>query len=137
MKENIGKYCEFSEEGLKTFKKERHGVIIGESKNKLCYWVQWRGSNYRNNYHKSFIKISAINKIMTDKEPKTQEKEISTDILSESIVRIGDAFLKLQQNGLNKKAIIVLIRDYTGLSKRDIESVIDSLSKLRGQYCNK
>jgi hypothetical protein len=66
---------------------------------------------------------------------KNTEQPESTEILAEAIVRIGEAMEKLKQNGLNDKAILVLIHDYTNLPKRDIKLVFDSLRKLRGWYC--
>lgn len=59
----------------------------------------------------------------------------STEILAEAITRIGAAFLALQQSGLNKKAIVVLIAAETGLGKGTINIVLDALPRLRGWYC--
>ena len=61
----------------------------------------------------------------------------SKEILAEAIVRIGDAFAKLQESGLNREAIVVLIQDATKISKRDINEVLNALNKLRGWYCRK
>lgn len=66
---------------------------------------------------------------------KKSEPPESKEILAEAIVRIGDAFAALQKSGLNTKAIIVLIKDATGLPQRDIKLVLDSLSRLKGWYC--
>jgi hypothetical protein len=63
------------------------------------------------------------------------EKPVSTEILAEAIVRIGDSFASLQKNGLNKKAIVILIQAETKLSQRDITTVLDALPRLRGLYC--
>lgn len=59
----------------------------------------------------------------------------SKEILAEAIVRIGEAFQKLQQSGLNRKAIIILIQAETKLSRHNIELVLDALPRLRGWYC--
>lgn len=59
----------------------------------------------------------------------------STEILAEAIVRIGDGMKKLTESGLNEKAIVVLLHDATGLSKRDIKTVLDAQRRLAGWYC--
>lgn len=66
---------------------------------------------------------------------KKSEPAESKEILAEAIVRIGDAFAALQRNGLNKRAIVVLIQAETKLSQRDITTVLDALPRLKGWYC--
>lgn len=66
---------------------------------------------------------------------KNVEKPEPTEILAEAVIRIGENFKKLQKSGLNRRAIVALLRDATGLGKGDIELVIDSLAKLKGWYC--
>ena len=66
---------------------------------------------------------------------KNEEKPESTEILAEAVIRIGDNMEKLQKSGLNRRAVIALVYDYTKIPKRDIETVIDSLAKLKGWYC--
>lgn len=66
---------------------------------------------------------------------KQPEKPVSTEILAEAIVRIGQSFVDLQRNGLNKKAIVILIQAETKLSQRDVITVLDALPRLRGWYC--
>lgn len=66
---------------------------------------------------------------------KNVEKPESTEILAEAIVRIGEGFEKLKASGLNETAVIVLVNDATGLPKRDIKLVLESLRKLRSWYC--
>lgn len=66
---------------------------------------------------------------------KSASEPESKEILAEAIVRIGEGFDALAKSGMNKKAIIVLIHDATGLAKRDIVTVLDALPRLRGWYC--
>ena len=66
---------------------------------------------------------------------KNAEKPEPTEILAEAIIRIGESFKKLQESGLNRDAVIVLIHDYTKIPKRDIKLVLESLAKMRGWYC--
>lgn len=66
---------------------------------------------------------------------KNKEKPESKEILAEAIVRISESFLKLQESGLNEKAIIALIYDYSKVSKSNILLVLNSLRKLKSWYC--
>lgn len=66
---------------------------------------------------------------------KNKVKPESTEILAEAVIRIGENFEKLQKNGLNTRAVVALIYDYTKISKRDIQAVLDSLAKMKGWYC--
>lgn len=66
---------------------------------------------------------------------KNEEKPEPTEILAEAVIRIGENMAKLEESGLNRRAIVALVYDYTKLPKRDIELVLDSLSKLKGWYC--
>jgi hypothetical protein len=66
---------------------------------------------------------------------KNEVKPETTEILAEAVIRIGENFEKLQKSGLNKRAIVALIYDYTKVSKRDIELVLESLAKMKGWYC--
>lgn len=59
----------------------------------------------------------------------------SREILAEAITRIGDAAAALKANGLNQKAIILLLNDATGIGKKDIALILDALPRLRGWYC--
>ncbi len=61
-------------------------------------------------------------------------------ILAEAIVKIGEGFAALQAGGVNKRAILVLIRDSLRnrkppISLVDIEVVLDALPRLKGWYC--
>lgn len=68
---------------------------------------------------------------------KNQDKPETREILAEAIVRIGESMEKLSSSGLNKKAIIALIQDDTKLGKGCIETVLESLTRLKGWYCRK
>jgi hypothetical protein len=64
-----------------------------------------------------------------------EEKPVPKEILAEAIVNIGKAAAQLQGSGLNRRAIVVLLQDYTKLSKTDITTVLDALPRLAGWYC--
>lgn len=68
-------------------------------------------------------------KIVKSDPPET------TEILAEAIVRIGDSVAKLNQSGLNHRAIVLLLQDSTKLPKRDIEAILTALPRLKGWYC--
>jgi hypothetical protein len=59
----------------------------------------------------------------------------SKEILTEAIVRVGDAVHKLNASGLNRKAIVLLLNDATKVNRADIIKILDALPKLRGWYC--
>lgn len=66
---------------------------------------------------------------------KNEQNPEKTEVLAESIIRIGEAFQKLKDTGLNERGIVVLIQDATRVSKRDITAVLDALRLLRSWYC--
>lgn len=72
---------------------------------------------------------------MTNITVKKSEPPESKEILADAIIRISDGLSQLQRSGLNNKAIMVLVKDATGLAMRDIKLVIDSLARLKGWYC--
>lgn len=59
------------------------------------------------------------------------------DTLAEAVVRVSAGFVRLQASGLNRKAIVVLLNDCTGVGKRDIERVLQGLGYLSTAYCKK
>jgi hypothetical protein len=69
------------------------------------------------------------------KVTKNADKPETTEVLAESVIRIGEAMDKLKASGLNEKAIITLVHDDTKVAKRDIKIVFDSLRLMRGWYC--
>lgn len=66
----------------------------------------------------------------------TQDKDtpVAKDVLATEIVKLSDSAVKLLQSGLNQKAIVVLLRDATGLPKNKINVVLNALSQLRATY---
>lgn len=66
---------------------------------------------------------------------KNEQQPESKEVLAEAIIRIGEAFSALQKNGLNKRAIEVLVHAETKVAMRDIRLILDALPRLRGWYC--
>lgn len=63
-----------------------------------------------------------------------EEAPIPKDMLAAAICKLSDCVNKLLLSGLNEDAVIVLLKDSTGLSKRNIQLVLNSLSQLRTDY---
>lgn len=71
---------------------------------------------------------------------KDMENPETPEILADAIVKISQGFEKLTNQGLTRKALVVLIMGMipTGsASKRDIEIVLDNLPKLASYYVKK
>lgn len=76
------------------------------------------------------------------KESKSKIKIIQPDdmelvpveVLAQSIKKLGYVHKSLQDNGLSERAILLLIHDLTGLAKRDIKAVLNSLGDLEKTY---
>lgn len=62
---------------------------------------------------------------------------IEQDTLAEAITKISAGVTALRRSGLNKRAIVVLLQDLTGVNKREIIQVIDGLSNLAANYTAK
>lgn len=62
------------------------------------------------------------------------EKPVEKNILALAIKDISTALKRLQQSGVTKEAIIVLVKDRTRLSKEDIKTVFAALSQLEQDF---
>lgn len=63
---------------------------------------------------------------------KTDEKNPEPlEVLAQSIIDVANAFDKINNGRLSQHAIIVLIKDSTGLSQRDIKSVLIACANLK------
>lgn len=60
-----------------------------------------------------------------------------TEIIAASIIKISEGFAKLQSGGLNRRALIVLIKDYTNVPNYQIEKILNCLPALKDIYCVK
>jgi hypothetical protein len=74
-------------------------------------------------------RTDAVKVRLSEPTPETPE------ILAEAITRIGSAVAKLNKNGVNREAVVVLMRDYTGLPKKTIVAVLNALPQLERAYC--
>lgn len=69
-------------------------------------------------------------------QPPPPEKPIERPVLATAIMEISKAFRTLNQSGLNKKAIVVLVAHLAGQSQSTVRSVLDALSNLEREYTN-
>lgn len=61
------------------------------------------------------------------------EPEVAAE-MSQHLAVISDAARKILSGGLNRRALIVLLHDYTGVGKREIDDVLKGLEALRRFY---
>lgn len=61
--------------------------------------------------------------------------DAESDTLANAIRNISDGYETLKKSGLNKRAVVVLLNDSTGIGKRDIERILDALPQLKKDYC--
>ena len=73
---------------------------------------------------------------MTTRVNVVQDKEnpVEKNILARAIQDISTALKRLQQSGVTQEAIIVLVKDRTGLTKGDIKAVFVALSQLEQDF---
>lgn len=70
--------------------------------------------------------------LIVEQDAETIEKTV----LARAIVEIGAAMRKLNESGLNRKAIVVLVQHKTHCYFKDIEAIFDALDSLKKDYCN-
>lgn len=60
---------------------------------------------------------------------------VEKNILAQAIVDIAGAAKKLQQSGINKDAIVILVSVRSGYPRTAVRDVIDSLAVLERDFC--
>lgn len=65
---------------------------------------------------------------------QTPEKEVPAEVLATSIVTIADGMRKLRASRLTERALVALLQDATGLSQRNIKTVLVGLDDLERMY---
>lgn len=63
------------------------------------------------------------------------ENPVEKGVLAQAIVNISKAAQKLHQDGLNQKAIVILLHHSTKIPMRDIQLVLENIRTLEQQYC--
>jgi hypothetical protein len=73
----------------------------------------------------------SLGQLMVDRATATDPEN-----LADAIQKISVSMTRLLKTGLNRDAIITLIKDDTGLGKREIATVLTSLQTLAKRYAN-
>lgn len=72
-----------------------------------------------------------------DSQPPPDLQPDDARRLAEAVRRIDKAVKALNEGGLNRKAIVVLLAESTGVSRRDINAVLNGLESLGSEYLEK
>lgn len=68
-------------------------------------------------------------------QPAPPRKPIEREILAEAIKRIGDGIADLNRNGVNRRAIVILLQAQTGVNRGVIEMIFDALPEMQRKFC--
>jgi hypothetical protein len=55
-------------------------------------------------------------------------------VLAQAIVDISKAATKLAASGINRRAIVILLSDSSGVGRHDVKAVLDGLETLAANY---
>ena len=140
-KETTKQRCEYSEEGLRTFGKQRRGYVLGESKDGRGWRLLWDGLKTTQVYAKDFININPLIELYTDDDGTEKEIPLAItghepEITPEIIENIEKSLEYLRKTGLNERALIVLIKDYCGykVGITEIKEVVSAIHKLKSYF---
>jgi DNA polymerase III delta prime subunit len=73
----------------------------------------------------------------TDIQPPLELNADDARRLADSVRKIEKAMKDINESGLNRKAIVVLLAESTGVSRRDINAVLNGLEQLGAEYLEK
>ncbi len=62
------------------------------------------------------------------------EKPVSREVLAKAIVDMSEAATRLTSSGLNRKAVIILLSESSGVNRTDIKHVLDCMESLQTTY---
>lgn len=79
----------------------------------------------------SKTKIPAVSVKLNEKDPEPVE------LIAKSIIEIADGFAKINASKLNRRALLILLKDSTGLGMSEIGKVLDAVPKLKDMYLKK
>lgn len=68
------------------------------------------------------------------KVKRNEENPEPIEIIAQSIIDIAEGMKKINESKLNRRALIVLLKDQTGLPGRDINLVLNSLAALKDDF---
>lgn len=56
------------------------------------------------------------------------------ELIAQSIIEVADAFQKINNSRLKRRAVVLLLKDMTNLGVREIELILDCAPKLKDYY---
>ncbi len=75
--------------------------------------------------------VANVSVKLNEKDPEPIE------LIAKSIIEIADGFAKINASKLNRRALLILLKDSTNLSMGDIGKVLDAVPKLKEMYLKK
>ena len=69
-----------------------------------------------------------------------EENPVDVELIAEAIIQIAEAFEKINNSQLSRRAIVLLLQDMIGtgkIGKQQIELVLDNAAKLKEYYIKK
>lgn len=56
------------------------------------------------------------------------------ELIAKSIIELSDAYAKINNSRLKKRAVVLLLKDMTGLGMHEIETILDAAPRLKDFY---
>lgn len=81
--------------------------------------------------HRRALRTQIIVREVEDTAIEIRQGEQALELVAADITRLADAADKLLASGLNRRGLIVLLQDLTGLRKNDLDTVLRALPLLR------
>lgn len=75
--------------------------------------------------------------IEAKKVPPVKDPAVTAEEMADAIRRISDGMKDVLHAGLNRRALLVLLRDASGIAMSDIAKVLDGLESLARHYTTK
>ncbi len=75
-------------------------------------------------------------KTITPIQPSKVTPELAFDEIADAVVKLSELGRQIQSSRLSKRAVLLLLKDMTGVSMADIEMVLDNLPNLEKRYLN-
>lgn len=61
--------------------------------------------------------------------------EVAAEVLATAITKIADGLEGWRKAGMKRSALVLLLVQSTKICKRDVEAVLDGISRLQNEYC--
>lgn len=63
-----------------------------------------------------------------------EENPEPVELIAKSIIELSDGYRKIMSGHLKRHALVVLLKDATGISQRDIIKILEAVSDLKNMY---